>query len=99
MADKYRLKMAHSFKKDVKLCKKCGMPLDELWTVIRTLLRGEKLGPEYKAHVLTGDRKGECEYHIRPNCLLVWEQHDEELYLLMLNTGTHADLFEKGKKR
>ena len=35
---------------------------------------------------------------IQPNWLLVWEQHDEELVLLMLNTGTHADIFGKIKR-
>ena len=72
--------------------------MDELWTVVRTLLRGEPLHPKYKAHILTGDHKGEWECHIQPNWLLVWEQHDEELVLLMLNTGTHADIFGKIKR-
>ncbi len=31
--------------------------------------------------------------HIQPDWLLVWEQNDNQLTLLMLNTGTHSDLF------
>jgi mRNA interferase YafQ len=31
--------------------------------------------------------------------LLIWEQHDQELILVMLNTGTHADLFDKRYRR
>ena len=76
--DKYKLQMAVKFKRDVKRCQKRGLPMDELWTVVRTLLRGEPLHPKYKAHILTGDHKGEWECHIQPNWLLVWEQHDEE---------------------
>ena len=53
--------MAVKFKRDVKRCQKRGLPMDELWTVVRTLLRGEPLHPKYKAHILTGDHKGEWE--------------------------------------
>ena len=35
--DKYKLEMSVKFKRDVKRCKKRGLPLDELWDVIRTL--------------------------------------------------------------
>ncbi|MBQ2540709.1 MAG: hypothetical protein II551_03580 [Paludibacteraceae bacterium] len=28
-----------------------------------------------------------------PNWLLVWDQNDAELILLLLDTGTHSDLF------
>ena len=90
---KYELRMSGSFKRSVKRCKKRGLPLDELWTVIRWLLEGKVLPAKYHAHLLTGDHRGEWECHIQPDWLLVWEQHDEELYLLMLNTGSHSDLF------
>lgn len=97
--DKYKLQMAVKFKRDVKRCQKRGLPLEELWIVVRKLLRGEKLEEKYNAHILSGDHKGEWECHLRPDWLLVWEQHDDELILLMLNTGTHSDIFGKGKKR
>lgn len=32
-------------------------------------------------------------YSIEPNWLLVWDQNDMELVLLLLETGTHSDLF------
>ena len=41
--DKYKLQMAVKFKRDVKMCQKRGLPLDELWTVVRRLLQGETL--------------------------------------------------------
>ena len=96
--DKYKLKMAVKFKRDVKRCKKRGLPLDELWNVIRMLLQGIPLGEKYKLHQLTDDHEGEWECHIRPDWFLVWEQHDDELVLLMLNTGSHADIFGKKKR-
>ena len=78
--------------------KKRGLPLDELWDVIRTLLRGETLPPKYKAHILTGDHWGEWECHIHPDWLLLWEQHDDQLVLLMLTTGTHSDIYGKNRR-
>ena len=53
------------------------------------------LPPSYKAHKLTGNHAGQWECHIKPDWLLVWEQHDQELRLLFLYTGTHSDIFKK----
>lgn len=94
----YKLKMTGNFKRDVKRCQKRGYPLNELWTVIGKLLRGETLPAKYRVHMLHSDHHGEWECHIQPDLLLVWEQHDDELVLLMLNTGTHSDIFGKKKK-
>ncbi len=38
-------------------------------------------------------RYREC--HIQPDWLLVWQQDDEQLTLLLIDTGTHSDLFGK----
>jgi mRNA-degrading endonuclease YafQ of YafQ-DinJ toxin-antitoxin module len=35
----------------------------------------------------------ETRYHIRPDWLLVWQQKNDELILILLDTGSHADLF------
>ena len=37
---------------------------------------------------------------LTPLCdwLMIWEQNDTELFLLLTNTGTHADLFGKNKR-
>ena len=40
-----------------------------------------------------------CERRIQPDWLLIWEQRDQELILVMLNTGTHSDLFSKKYKK
>lgn len=45
--------------------------------------------------MLHGDRQDQWECHIQPNWLLIWKQKGNELELLMLNTGTHSDLFGK----
>lgn len=99
MSTKYKLRITGECKQNLKRCKRRGLPMDELWTVVGKLLNGETLEEKYRAHILTGDRKGQWECHIQPNWLLVWEQHDKELILVMLNTGTHADLFDKKYKK
>ena len=63
------------------------------------LLNGEQLEERYQAHVLSGDRKGQWECHIQPDWLLVWEIRNQELVLVLLNTGTHSDLFSKKYKK
>ena len=82
----------------MKLCKRRGLPMDELWTVVGKLLNGEQLEEKYQAHILAGDRKGQWECHIQPNWLLVWEIRNQELILVLLNTGTHSDLFGKNRR-
>ena len=99
MKTKFQLHITGQFKQDLKRCKKRGFPLDELWAVVRKLLQGEPLEERHRAHVLVGDRRGQWECHIQPDWLLIWEQHDDELILVMLNTGTHADLFSKKYKK
>ena len=65
MSTKYKLRITGECKQNMKLCKRRGLPMDELWTVVGKLLNGEELEEKYQAHVLTGDRKGQWECHIQ----------------------------------
>lgn len=67
--------------------------MDELRRVIVLLMETGVLPVKYKPHKLTGNHKGQWECHIKPDWLLVWEQNDNEFTLLLLETGTHSDLF------
>jgi mRNA interferase YafQ len=96
---KYELHITGECKQNLKLCKKRGLPMQELWDVVEKLLCGEQLEEKYLAHKLHGNRKNQWECHIQPNWLLIWEQHDRELVLIMVNTGTHSDLFGKKNKK
>ena len=71
--------------------------MDKFREVLQLLERDGALPSQYRPHMLHGDRKGQWECHIQPDWLLIWNQYDDVLELLMLNTGTHSDLF--GKKR
>lgn len=43
MSTKYRLRITGECKQNMKLCKRRGLPMDELWTVVGKLLNGEQL--------------------------------------------------------
>ena len=64
-----------------------------VYDAMSLLAKDGSLPAEYKPHLLKGDRKGQWECHIEPNWLMTWEQNNNELTLLFLQTGTHADIF------
>ena len=67
--------------------------MDDLRIVISLLMQSGSLPSQYRPHKLSGIYKGKWECHIKGDWLLVWEQHDAELLLVMIDTGTHSDLF------
>ena len=89
----YSINYTHQFKKDMRKCVKRGLDIEEIKTAIGILSETGTLPAEYKPHLLKGDHKGQWECHIEPNWLMTWEQNDNELTLLFLQTGTHVDIF------
>ena len=78
----------------MRLCQHRGFPMVKLHDVLSILKQEGTLPQKYRPHKLSGfvgNNVWEC--HIQPDWLLVWRQYDDELVLLMLDTGTHADLF------
>ena len=94
----YELKITTRFKQNAKLCKKRGLPMEELWNVVGILVEQGALPQQYRPHMLTGQYHGFWECHIRPDWLLIWQQNDTELILTLTNTGSHSDLFGKSRK-
>ena len=94
----YTIRFTGEFKRQMKLCERRGYDMELLRTAIRILSTEGELPEMYQPHLLHGNREGQWECHIQPNWLLVWEQHDKELVLVMLNTGTHSDLFGKNRR-
>ena len=84
-----------SFKKDFKRCIKRGLDMSLIKRAMNLLEESGTLPSEYYPHRLKGSRKKQWECHIQPDWLLVWEQNDNQLTLLFLETGTHSDLFDK----
>ena len=67
--------------------------MTKLKEVIAILESKGELPPRYRPHILSGRYAGKWECHLRPDWLLIWDQNDTELTLLLIDTGTHSDLF------
>lgn len=87
----YEVITTNKFEKSLKKCIKRG--IGKLNKVLKELSDNGTLPPEYRPHKLTGKYQGNWECHIQPDWLLVWEQRDSELILLLIDTGSHSDIF------
>ena len=90
----YTIRTTKQFDKAFKRCQKRNLPMHKLLEVVSILEKTGCLPQNYRPHKLTGfpgNNTWEC--HIQPDWLLTWRQYEDELVLLMLNTGTHSDLF------
>jgi mRNA interferase YafQ len=90
----YIIQTTNSFEKDVLRCKKRGFNIALLKEVMLILENTGKLPDKYNTHKLSGKYAGCLECHIKPDWLLIWQQNNNILTLLFLNTGTHSDLFK-----
>ena len=95
---KYKVIPSKRFEKDMKRCQKRGYDLQLIKAAIELLANTGTLPTEYRPHKLSGKYAGCWECHILPDWLMIWEQNDTELFLLLTNIGTHADLFGKNKR-
>lgn len=89
----FQIEYTNRFKKSLKKCAKRGLDIEKLREAINLLATDGCLPKIYKAHKLTGNYSGKWECHIEPDWLLIWEQNDEILRLLMIETGSHSDIF------
>lgn len=91
----YQVSLTSTFKKDFKRCMKRGLDMSLITKAMDILEESGRLPDEYYPHQLKGKRKNQWECHLKPDWLMVWEQNDNQLTLLFLETGTHSDLFKK----
>ena len=82
----YSVRTTKRFDKSVEKMKKRGLPMDDLRHVISLLMQTGTLPAQYRPHKLSGNMKDIWECHI-------WEQHDKELLLIMIDTGSHSNIF------
>jgi len=88
----YDVDYTNAFKKNVKLCYKRDLDLQLLVNAIKFLVQNGFLPAQYKPHPLKMYNCMEC--HISPDWLLLWIQNENDLILLLTNTGTHSDLLK-----
>ena len=89
----YKVKFTVAFKKSYKLMKKRGLDISLLDEVIDALRHGKVLEPKYRDHALSGNYIGFHECHIKPDWLLIYLIENDVLTLTLVDTGSHADLF------
>ena len=92
---KYEVVGTTAFKKELKLIKKRQKNLEKLRIVVNKLSNGETLDEKYRDHSLVDNKRfKDCrECHIEPDWLLVYRINNDELILLLVETGSHTDLF------
>ncbi|MBP9994088.1 MAG: type II toxin-antitoxin system YafQ family toxin [Bacteroidia bacterium] len=91
----YRIKTSRKFDRALVVCSKRGYDMKTVKNALEILAEKGELPPEYKTHKLIGEYKGCLECHLKPDWVMIWEKHENELVMLMVNTGTHTDVFKK----
>ena len=89
----YELILTGKFKKSLKLARKRGLDITLLENIVSMLQNNIPLAEKYRDHELKGEYLGFRECHIQPDWLLIYLKEDGILTLTLVDTGTHADLF------
>lgn len=89
----YTVSRTSSFKRSFKRCIKRGLDIKAFETVLNILIEKGSLPAEYRPHKLNSKYDFAWECHIEPDWLLLWKQDDNMLTLLLIDTGTHSDIF------
>lgn len=90
----YRIYPSKQFERSLKKVLHSGKIKEkEISEVIKLLASGNILPPKYKDHALHGamDRQREC--HIRGDVLLIYKIEERQLILILVNIGSHSELF------
>ena len=86
------LARTNQFKKDYKRALKRGYDESKLQRIVERISKGEKLEQKHQDHPLTGEYSDCRECHVEPGGLLIYRMTGTEV--ILIRTGTHADLFE-----
>ena len=90
----YLVRSTKAYRKELKrVSKHRNFDEGSLNAIIDTLKRGERLEPKYLDHQLSGEFEDCRECHIKNNLLLVYQKHEDILVLLLIEIGTHDDIF------
>lgn len=94
---KYKIKYSNEFKKSYKKLIKQGKDIEKLKVVINLLANQKKLDFKYKDHALYNDKRfKDCrDCHIEPDWVLIYKYLENEIVLLLVNTGSHSEVLDK----
>ena len=90
-----KIKTTKEFNKNLRKIEKQGKDLNKLKEVINTLATKRELDKKYRNHKLRDNKyfKNCYECHIESDWLLVYQYLNDKLILLLVNTGSHSELF------
>lgn len=93
----YKIKYSNEFKKSLKKLTKQGKNIDKLLKVVDMLSTKQPLDSKYKDHALYNDKrfKGCRDCHIEPDWILIYKYLENEIVLLLVNTGSHSEVLSK----
>ena len=86
--------LSNQFRRDLKRAVRRGRDISLLEKIVNNLAERGPLPESNRDHSLTGNWSGYRECHIQPDWLLIYKVSDDELLLLLMRTGTHADFFD-----
>ena len=94
MNPKYHVVLSKRYTKSLKrLTSNKDFNRSTLEDVIGVLARGETLDPKHQDHQLKGELKDYRECHVQNDMLLMYQKYDKVLILLLVDLGSHSDLF------
>ena len=92
----FSIKKTKSFEKSFRRIRNSGVKptiFKDLGFVIDLLASGKSLPPLYKDHKLTGELSSCRECHIKGDLLLIYQIKEENLVLILVDIGSHSQLF------
>lgn len=90
----YKVFITKDFERSlVKFVRSGKFHREEAEQVLRVLSSGLPLPKKYRDHALHGDLSGRRECHIRGDILLIYRKQEDILVLIVLDIGTHHELF------
>lgn len=92
---KYSIYSSNKFDKSLRKINRQGKNIEKLIYVVEKLANDEMLDQKYNNHKLIDDKNfKDCyECHIEPDWLLIYKYINDELILLLVDTGSHSSLF------
>lgn len=84
-----------AFRRDYKRVRASSRYRDidaRLNAILELLVADEPLPPANRDHALTGDWIGYRECHVRPDLLLIYRKHEQDV-LRLARFGSHSELF------
>lgn len=92
---KYIVNSSKDFDKSLRKIYKQGKNLEKLIYVVEKLANGDILDKKYVNHKLNDDKKYKDCYdcHIESDWILIYKYYNDKLILLLVDTGSHSNLF------